>query len=397
MVGKKTIGGMKAKFLPLLACSVLSVSACDAGMRETMVERENTALEEAFRGVSTSVGIQQGLFSISETGVSTGPVVDAATNFVEMFSQDQQANFMFDVEADQWRRWSNVDNKIYTRQGISLRDMTEDQRAAAIALMRASLSAEGLTLSQNIMKTDKTLSEMNDNAVHLDEQLYFFTIMGTPSLTQPWGWQLDGHHLVINYFVLGDQVVMSPVFMGGEPTVTTTGVHSGNEILQPEQNVGLELMQMLSADQQSRATLGTEKGTNDNQAAALQDNVTLDYEGLPASEMANDQRTKLIELIGLYVGNIREPHAEVRKEEVLEHLDDTWFAWIGETGDDAVFYYRIHSPVILIEFDHQGPIGVPGDDRSPTRNHIHTVVRTPNGNDYGKDLLRQHLEEDHSH
>ncbi len=28
----------------------------------------------------------------------------------------------------------------------------------------------------------------------------------------------------------------------------------------------------------------------------------------------------------------------------------------------------------------------------PTRQHIHVVVRTPNGNDYGKDLLRQHLE-----
>lgn len=27
----------------------------------------------------------------------------------------------------------------------------------------------------------------------------------------------------------------------------------------------------------------------------------------------------------------------------------------------------------------------------PTRDHIHVVVRTPNGNDYGKDLLRQHL------
>jgi len=79
--------------------------------------------------------------------------------------------------------------------------------------------------------------------------------------------------------------------------------------------------------------------------------------------------------------------------EVSAHLDDTWFAWAGGVGADAVFYYRIHSPVILIEFDHQMPVGttrlVP--DRRPTRAHIHTVVRTPNGNDYGKDLLRQHL------
>jgi hypothetical protein len=30
-----------------------------------------------------------------------------------------------------------------------------------------------------------------------------------------------------------------------------------------------------------------------------------------------------------------------------------------------------------------------------TRDHIHTIVRTPNGNDYGKDLLRQHLLAEH--
>ncbi len=32
---------------------------------------------------------------------------------------------------------------------------------------------------------------------------------------------------------------------------------------------------------------------------------------------------------------------------------------------------------------------------SPVKWHVHTVVRTPNGNDYGKDLLRQHLEAHH--
>jgi len=44
--------------------------------------------------------------------------------------------------------------------------------------------------------------------------------------------------------------------------------------------------------------------------------------------------------------------------------------------------------VILIEFDHQRPVAI--GRSNATRNHIHTVVRTPNGNDYGKDLLRQH-------
>jgi hypothetical protein len=46
--------------------------------------------------------------------------------------------------------------------------------------------------------------------------------------------------------------------------------------------------------------------------------------------------------------------------------------------------------VILIEFDHQP--GIAFDTDEPTRAHIHTVIRTPNGNDYGMDYLRQHHE-----
>ena len=101
----------------------------------------------------------------------------------------------------------------------------------------------------------------------------------------------------------------------------------------------------------------------------------------------------MLELAGLYVNDMAEGHARVRMDEVRQHLDRTWFAWIGKTEPGSVFYYRIHSPVILIEFDHQG--GVAFDNKSPSRNHIHTIVRTPNGNDYGKDLLRQHYERAH--
>ena len=69
---------------------------------------------------------------------------------------------------------------------------------------------------------------------------------------------------------------------------------------------------------------------------------------------------------------------------------------MGDTRPGGVFYYRIHSPVVLIEFDHQP--GIVYANNEPTRDHIHTVVRTPNGNDYGKDLLRQHyVLHPHSH
>ena len=103
--------------------------------------------------------------------------------------------------------------------------------------------------------------------------------------------------------------------------------------------------------------------------------------------------------IGLYVGNMADGHARVRMDEVRRHLENTWFAWIGNTTPGSVFYYRIHSPVILVEFDHQTPANLrhlAKDPSAPNPQHIHVVVRTPNGNDYGKDLLRQHYTQ-HQH
>jgi len=241
--------------------------------------------------------------------------------------------------------------------------------------------------------------ELNENDFdQYNEWLYWITIMGEPSATEPWGWQIDGHHLIINYFVLGDQVVMTPLFVGSEPVIAESGKFNGTAILQAEQDQGLALIQGLGTQQQTQAIIQADKTRNNNLTEAFKDNVVLDYAGAKVSTFSKKQKAQLLELIALYVDNMDEGHARVRMDEVASQLDDTYFAWVGGTSDDAVFYYRIHSPVILIEFDHQGPIGLRQyyPDRSPNRQHIHVVVRTPNGNDYGKDLLRQHYEK-HAH
>jgi hypothetical protein len=190
---------------------------------------------------------------------------------------------------------------------------------------------------------------------------------------------------------------MTPTFMGGEPIITTTGKYKGNVIFQDEQNIGLKFMQSLSAEQQKGATLSQDKGRNNIAAEAFADNKTVNYQGLPATQLTEEQKEKLLDLANQYISNMEDGHAKVKMEDIKEHLDNTWFAWIGKTDKDAVFYYRIHSPVVLIEFDHQGPVGIQGQGREATRNHIHTMVRTPNGNDYGKNFLEEHLEKYHHH
>ena len=362
-------------------------------VKERFAKMESDALKEPYQGIFDKIDSIRNWFPIKRTNVTTAPIIDAAILFLGGLKTEQLNRTFFDIKDQEWRKWCNVDNGIYDRQGVSLKEMDKSQKESAFDLMQVSLSAKGLQLSKDIMKTDQTLKELNNGSNDYDEELYFFTIMGEPSLTEPWGWQLDGHHLVINYFVLGDQVVMSPVFMGGEPIITTTGKYKGNTLFQDEQNLGLAFMQSLSDGQQTAATISKTKTENSNVAEANKDNLSLDYEGIPASNLTDQQKDQLLNLINAYISNIREGHQQVKMEEVTLHIDNTWFSWVGETTEDAVFYYRIHSPVVLIEFDHQRVVGVPNaDDGKPSKNHIHTVVRTPNGNDYGKNLLRQHLE-----
>lgn len=356
------------------------------------LEAEARGLAEPFKGITTNGTIRPGLFAIRSTGVSTEPVRKAAAGFLAALSPEQRHKTVFPVDDVEWRKWMNQD--FYVRQGVGFLEMSDAQREAAFGLMRASLSAKGLQLSRDIMRLNYTLGELNNNDfVRYGEWRYWITVMGEPSKSDPWGWQLDGHHLIVNYFVLGDQVVMTPLFLGSEPVIATSGKYKGTSILQDEQGLGLKMIQALDERQRTKAILEFSKTGNNNLTEAFKDNVVLDYAGVRASALSAERKEQLLALINLYVGNMDDGHAKVKMDDVRRHIDETYFAWIGGTTDGSVYYYRIHSPVILIEFDHQRPVGLrhlSANPQLPNHEHIHCVVRTPNGNDYGKDLLRQH-------
>jgi len=361
--------------------------------RKMSADYERKGLAEPFTGITANGSVEPGLFPIHATGVSTAPVRTAAERFLASLTAEQRGRAMFGVDDPEWRKWMN--QHFYVRQGVSLKEMTDRQRDAAFGLLGAALSARGLKLTRDIMKLNETLAELSDDHEFLGEWFYYFTVMGKPSATEPWGFQLDGHHAIVNYFVLGDQVVMTPLFVGSEPVTAPSGKYKGLSILQDEQSRGLEMLLALDTPLRNRAILNPNKTDNYNLTEAWKDNVVLDYAGAPAAGFSNAQRGRLAELVDLYVGNMDDGHARIKMDEVERHLDRTWFAWVGGADSSSVYYYRIHSPVILIEFDHQRPANLARfakDPKAPTRQHIHCVVRTPNGNDYGKDLLRQHYQ-----
>ncbi|WP_432045904.1 DUF3500 domain-containing protein [Streptomyces asiaticus] len=324
--------------------------------------------KEPLVGITTDGHVVPDLFALQDTGWNPEPARKAATAFLDC--------------------------------------LTPAQRERALAILEASLSATGFSDARTAMKLNAALGELIDQYRDtLTEYCYFFAVFGTPSTTEPWGWQLWGHHLDVHCFIIGRQMVLTPTFIGAEPTEADRGTHKGLRLFDEQRTAGLDLRRSLHPEQARQAVLYTSIRGQDLPAeladpvngrhlgGAAQDNRVIPYAGLPASGLSHRQRESLLHLVKTYAQRLPDGPAAAFMESIEQHLDDTHIAWIGGSGDDDAFYYRIHSPVVLIEYDcHQG---VFLDNDQPEPFHVHTIVRTPNGGDYGRDLLRQHLARHH--
>ncbi|MGW0585470.1 DUF3500 domain-containing protein, partial [Streptomyces sp. NPDC002920] len=352
----------------------------------------NQSITEDFFGLTTDGRRIDDLFTIHSTGVKTAPVITAANAFLAGLTDDQKTATQFTIHATEWRLWSNIDS--YERQGVTLADMTDDQKALGTALLKSALSADGLETTEKIRRINQAAGEAIGNTDSFNEDAYYWTLMGTPSATEPWGFQFDGHHLVVNYFVLGDQVVMSPCFWGSEPTSmeidgeTVTVCHE-------EVVASLAFVNSLTEAQRAVAIESSTKSNESMKAGAFADNTVQEYTGLRGDELTAAQKKKLLGIVEAFAGRAKADVAKARMAEVRGHLDDTYVTWAGGIADDSAFYVRVHSPVVWVEVDCQAPgplAGAYGAEQGSgaTQKHVHSVIRTPNGNDYGKELLRQH-------
>ena len=368
---------------------------------QALVDERAEPLREPFRGLTTEGVIRPGLFPLRVTGVSTAPITQAAVAFAGALSAEQRQRAVLPLDSDERRKWLNAHPFVF-RHGVLLEELTPDTRRYGLDLVRASLSARGFAQARDIMRLNGLLAEVTGMRDDYGEWLYFLSLFGEPGPDRPWAWQLDGHHLCINCTVIGDQIVLTPAFMGSEPCHVFSGPLAGTVVFAAEERAGLGLIRSLNGEQAGRAIVHPSIDPGDLPAdlqdpldgriaaGAWRDNAVVPYAGVCAADLSGDQRHRLRALMANYAGWARPGHSGVTMSEVDRHLDETYFAWMGAVSDDGPFYYRVHSPVLLIEFDHQP--GVAFDNPVPSANHIHTIVRTPNGGDYGADLLRQHYQ-----
>ena len=332
------------------------------------------------------------LYDCENQGVDMPEIVGAAERVHMNCTQDQLNALRYPINARQWRSWSNPEIYI-SKYGLRLDEIDEELSDAILGVVKATVSPAGYAKIIDTMRINHFLGELTDGVVVLNQRSYNFIIFGEPSTTSAWGWSLYGHHLCLNVYLDQQMMILSPVFIGAEPNEIDAGPWSGTTIMRKEEKLGLLLMQSLPTELQIKAQVYKDmrmegcppgrwnEADQRHLCGAYQDNRIVPYEGIKVNDMTDPQIDVVFAILREMLIYLPESVWEKRKEQIKKHLGNTWFCWIGAYGNDDPFYYRIQSPVIVVEFDHHS--GVFLNNTKPEKYHIHTIQRSPNAGDYG--------------
>lgn len=317
---------------------------------------------------------------------SSSLMVNAARAYLASLTPEQKARGTFAFTSDERENWHFIPfDAPKARKGVALREMTSAQKHLAEALLSAGLSPEGIIKAHTIMSLDAILKEMeHGKGPERDPEKYFVSIFGEPTEHGEWGYRFEGHHISLNFTIRDGRIASSPNFFGANPAEVREGPRAGLRALAREEDLGRALIKSLNDAQRAIAivdkTAPKDIITFDTRKAALNGQPN----GLAYSKMTPAQRDKLTELVTDYASNFPEQIAALRLAQYRKNQANLFFAWSGGIEKGEPHYYRVQTPVFLIEYD----------DTQNNANHIHSVWRDFNG-DFGGDLLAQHYQASH--
>lgn len=352
-------------------------------------------LKEPFKGVTNDGIVRPGLFKIQDEGIPIDDIVAKTQTLLNQLTPAQTAKSSYHIDSPEWRTWSNPEF-LLSDKGIRLDELDGPVRDSVLSVLRATLSAEGYEKAISAMRINGFLGELVQSPAVMNEYSYNFVLFGTPSVTSPWGFSFYGHHLCLNIFLYRTQIIVSPWFTGAEPNIIDAGPYKGTRILHEEEKLGLQLMQSLSPDLQAKAqtyklmkdpAMPEGRWNHDDQrhlCGAYRDNRIVPYEGITVSSLSETQQSLITAILNQYLLYLPQKARQIRLAEYASFYHETHFSWIGAFDADSPFYFRIQSPLVLVEFDHHS--GVFLTNKEPAKFHIHTLLRTPNAGDYGMAL-----------
>jgi hypothetical protein len=309
-------------------------------------------------------------------------------DWLDTLDPEQGGRARFDFDDAERFVWAFTPGE---RQGLSMRDMRADQRAAAMGTVEAAMSERGAREVAEVMALETVLGAIErdrgrSNWPRRDPELYWFAVFGDPSGSGPWSWRVGGHHVAIHITVADGRVMGSaPSFLGANPAVVPGGPRAGSRVLTGEEVLARELLASLPDDSRQVAVVDADAPPEiltSNAARADGDRVPrgIRHRDIPAAAQAALER-----LIRHYLGRSADDvAAEEWARAVADGLPDTTFAWSGSTEPGRGHYYAIRGPRLLIEYD----------NTQDGANHIHAVWRDTE-NDWGEDVLAAHYRKAH--
>ena len=310
---------------------------------------------------------------------------EAATLFLESLKIGQKNQTLYPLSSEERLNWHYIPRP---RQGLPLGEMDGSQRKFAHALISSGLSREGYAKAMTIMGLETILKELEgpNRRFARDPDLYYLTLFGTPSNESPWGWRVEGHHLSLNFLIVGgNQIAPAPNFFGSNPAEVPEGYRlAGLRILAREEDLARQLLLSMNKDQRPRTMIASEAPADIVTQAAKR--IQMDNPmGVAVSEMEAEQKRILFNLVAEYLYRMPEDVACARMNRIeKEGSSHIHFGWAGSEKHGAAHYYRLHGPSFLVEYD----------NTQNNANHIHTVWRDPRG-DWGEDLLLRHYSNSH--
>ena len=312
--------------------------------------------------------------------ISTNPTIvalaTAMKSFRESLSDELLTEASFPLGHKESYSWTNVPARASDNPGgINFGQLSEEQLTRFYKVLDAFLSDEGYTKVSLITKAAG--AELGSVAPGSLKPNYYIALFGNPETDGSWGFQLDGHHLALNFLVHGDEVTIVPAFIGTSPASV-----DGTAVLGKERANALTVLNSLNATQKEKAIqTDGRRGLKVGPGRTTDPYLNYDYSdfvgiGLKASEMTNAQKENLRKLIKTYVYNLETKFADVWMKDIEAGFDDTYFVWMGGNTENDSIYYRVFNPAVWIEFNDEGR-----NNRGP--NHIHTITRSPSGKDYG--------------
>ncbi len=304
-------------------------------------------------------------------------MADAANAFLESLDAEQAKQALHSIDSPERREWTNLPPR-EDAGGIRIDRLNETQVKGACELMARLFSEQGYNKMRDIMLADDQLVGGDGKRPGFGTEYFSLVIFGQPSSTEPWAFQLDGHHVGVNVSLSGSEYSMSPSFIGTQPQV----FQLASKQIRPltgEIDGAYKLVASLNDEQRRAAIVQPQRGQIVTGPGS--DNRIPEKTGLSCSTFTDEQKQTLLELIGNWTSNMPPVHADKQLSEIASKIDEVHFSWNGAIKPGSDISYRIQGPTVIIEYACQGMGGDP-------LNHLHTMYRNP-ANEYGNQIPAQ--------